>query len=208
MKKFYTMIAQQPISKSLYGDGNHKLYTACSQAIYMPLIVTLCNEIQGKESFHVLAMDSFQNDSSNKNITLLKEELEAYFPGQYTLDILEAPVEISSNGQIALFKKIYGTFAENDEIYFDITFGYKLIPMTVLIACNYAKKFVKGVRIRKLVYAVYDFSKKEDAAYVHRIHDVTSLVYLNDFIDKMAAFETSDPTALIDQLFTISDQEM
>lgn len=80
--------------------------------------------------------------------------------------------------------------------------------MTVLIACNYAKKFVKGVRIRKLVYAVYDFSKKEDAAYVHRILDVTSLVYLNDFIDKMAAFETSDPTALIDQLFTISDQEM
>lgn len=207
MKKFYTMVAQQNIERSYYGDEQGKLYPKCQKQVHMPLIVTLINEVKENENFTVLAMDSFQNPASQHNYELLKEELEEHFPGRYTLEHINAPVEINMEGQIALFKKLYRTFEADDEVYFDITFGYKLIPMTILVACNYAKKFVDGMRVRKLMYAVYDFTKKEDPTYVHRILDVTSIFYLNDFIDKLAQFDTQDPTVLIDQIFAIPDSE-
>lgn len=207
MKKFYTMVAQQKIELSYYGDEQGKLYPKCQKQVHMPLIVTLLNEVKENERFHVLAMDSFQNPASQHNYELLKQELEENFAGRYTIENIEAPVEINAEGQIALFKKIYRTFEVDDEVYFDITFGYKLIPMTILAACNYAKKFIDGMRVRKLMYAVYDFTKKDDPAFVHKILDVTSLFYLNDFIDKLAQFDTQDPTVLIDQIFDIPDSE-
>ena len=71
--------------------------------------------------------------------------------------------------------------------------------MLVMVACNYAYKFVEDVSIKKIFYTLYDFSKDEN--YVHKIIDMTSLFYLEQFLQKTSVENSKDPTKLIDLLF-------
>ncbi|MFR4217930.1 MAG: hypothetical protein ACLT16_09665 [[Clostridium] innocuum] len=71
----------------------------------MPLIVTLCNEIQGKESFHVLAMDSFQMIPATK-YHIVERRIGSLFPWTVYSDILEAPVEISRMDKLPIQKNM------------------------------------------------------------------------------------------------------
>ena len=68
---------------------------------------------------------------------------------------------MNKNLQIQTFMRLYETFKENDQVYFDITFGLKPTPMTVFVSCNYAQKFIPGLKICDVVYAHYTFGMDE-----------------------------------------------
>ncbi|MEG1474207.1 MAG: TM1812 family CRISPR-associated protein [Longicatena sp.] len=199
MKKIFTIVGQQKLEERFFGDSDGVLYPECKKKVKSSLLPTLLRNIEKKETFKILALDSFKTEYSDTNYKLLEEELNDNFPGQFEIERLYAPVKGSGKDQVAIFKAIYQKFEEDDEIYFDITFGMKPTPMAVLVACNFAKKFVKGVRIRKLIYTLYDFTKDEN--YVHKIIDVTSLFYLDQLIDTMSSMESSNPTAFIESVF-------
>lgn len=204
MKKIYTIVTQQTMTKSFYGDANQQLFENRKEAVYFPLTAYLSTIISEEENFTVLALDSFDSVESHKNYELLKEELEAYYPGHVNVEKIDASFEHNQAGQIKTFNKLYKTFEENDDVYFDVTFGLRPIPMTVFVACNYAKKLLKNVNICNIIYAHYQFGK--DDSFVHSIVDITSLFLLNNLIDSLSESKNPNPDYIINLFFNPDGQ--
>lgn len=177
MKKFYTLMTQQDMKESWYGDIDSKEF------VMFP-IVSILKRYVGGELFKLIVVDGFQSEKSKYNVDLLKSELERLFTEQCLLMIVDIPMN-KDKGEVVMFDKLCQTLEKDDEIYFDMTFGYKPTSMLVMLMCNYAERFVENVRIRKIMYAQYYFDKKEDTEFVHDLIDVTNLYYLNQMIYKI-----------------------
>lgn len=54
-----------------------------------------------------------------------------------------------------LFRRIYDVIEPGDALYFDITHGFRSLPMLALVLINYAK-FLKGVEVRSITYGNYE----------------------------------------------------
>lgn len=58
-----------------------------------------------------------------------------------------------------VFELIYRYLQENDELYFDITHGFRYLPTLVVVLGNYAK-FLKKVSINSITYGNWEMSEK------------------------------------------------
>ena len=77
-----------------------------------------------------------------------------------------------------IFDIIYDKLEEDDELYFDVTHGFRYLPMLVLVLANYAK-FLKKVKVEMVTYGNYEArTKSPDVA---PIVDITSLSVLQDW---------------------------
>lgn len=197
MKKFYTIIGQQHIGKVNYGHKNMTL------KCMFPITAHISTVIKEGEKFEVVAVDSFDTMDSHKNVELLKEELQESFNNSFEFHYVNAHFEHEQKSQIQTFMCLYETFKENDQVYFDITFGLKPTPMTVFVSCNYAQKFISGLKICDVVYAHYTFGMDEN--YVHPIVDVTSLFLLNNLIESISRFEEKDPMKFLKTVFNFDE---
>ena len=189
MKKFYTIIGEKQILKTKYESVDKNLITKC----VFPITAHILSVVKKGEKFNVVAVDSYEN------IALLREELREYFGDLFTMKVVNAHFEHEREEQVHTFMSIYETFEENDDVYFDITFGLKPTPLTVFVSCNYAQKFIPGLKIRDVVYAHYKFGMDED--YVHPIVDITRLFLLNNLIEMISKFETDDPMQFLKNVF-------
>lgn len=177
MKKFYTLMTQQDMKESWYGDMDSKEF------VMFPILGILKRYVD-KEMFKLIVVDGFQSERSKYNVGLLKNELERLFPEHCLLMIVDIPMN-KDKREVVMFDKLCQTLEKEDEIYFDMTFGYKPTSMLVMLMCNYAERFIENVRIKKIMYAQYHFDKKDDTEFVHDLIDVTNLYYLNQMIYKV-----------------------
>lgn len=58
-----------------------------------------------------------------------------------------------------IFEKIFDHIRDNDELYFDVTHGYRYLPMLFLVLSNYAK-FLKKVTVKSITYGNYEISER------------------------------------------------
>lgn len=203
MKKIYTIIGQQELSKSFYGDANHQLYGDFNEKTMFPITTYLSKIVKKGEEFIVVVVDAFDSEKSNNNIVKLKDEITSYYGDNFSYEVMKANFAYEQKAQIQTFMELYKTFKPNDEVYFDITFGLKPTPMTVFVACNYAKKFIEGIKICNLVYAHYDFNADENA--IHPIIDITSIFLLNNLIDTLSDMNSTKPMNFIEKVFDLGD---
>lgn len=59
-----------------------------------------------------------------------------------------------------IFEKTFEKIQEGDELYFDLTHGFRYIPMLILVLGNYSK-FLKNVNVRSITYGNYEGRNKE-----------------------------------------------
>ncbi len=79
-------------------------------------------------------------------------------------DLTIAPVPEIPNGNdefeiMKIFKTIFDLLDEGDELYFDITHGFRYLPMLIIVLGNYAK-FLKNVKIKSITYGNFEVSKQ------------------------------------------------
>ena len=58
-----------------------------------------------------------------------------------------------------IFKAVFAVLQPNDILYFDITHGFRSLPMLALVLVNYAK-FLKNVEVRSITYGNYEARTK------------------------------------------------
>lgn len=61
-----------------------------------------------------------------------------------------------------IFKKTFSLIKEGDTLYFDVTHGFRSLPMLILVLINYAK-FLKNVEVKSITYGNYEARKKSDS---------------------------------------------
>lgn len=58
-----------------------------------------------------------------------------------------------------IFSRIYGKLQDGDELYFDVTHGFRSLPMLALVLVNYAK-FLRHISVKSITYGNYEARSK------------------------------------------------
>jgi CRISPR-associated Csx2 family protein len=97
------------------------------------------------------------------------------------------------------FSTIYDEIEDGDELYIDLTHGFRYLPMLLLVLCNYAK-FLKNVTVKSVTYGNFEFPSPDGT---HPIMDLMPLVELQDWTYAAANFVNN---GVAQDLTTISDE--
>lgn len=100
---------------------------------------------------------------------------------------------------MTIFIKTFNKLKEGDELYFDITHGFRLLPMLIMVLTNYVK-FTKTCKVKWISYGktVYPFEEGT-------IVDLCTLTVLQDWTTGAADFVDNGN---VDKLVTLSSNEM
>lgn len=100
----------------------------------------------------------------------------------------------------AIFEKIYGIFKEHDEVYFDITHGFRSLPMLNLVLINYAK-LLKNISVKGIYYGAFEGKKEIDGVFVTPIWELSDFAKLQDWTNNASTFlRTGNATNLVEQI--------
>ncbi len=70
------------------------------------------------------------------------------------------PIGNNENEIWEIFSRVYNLLHEGDELYFDLTHGFRYLPMLVLVLGNYAH-YLKNVSIKSITYGNYEGRNRE-----------------------------------------------
>lgn len=84
-----------------------------------------------------------------------------------------------------IFDKIYTVLEDGDELYFDLTHGFRYLPMLVLVLGNYAK-FLKHTEVKSITYGSYE--ARDTKTNIAPIIDITPLAALQDWTNAAADY--------------------
>lgn len=59
-----------------------------------------------------------------------------------------------------IFERVFSELQDNDELYFDLTHGFRYLPMLVMVLINYSK-FLKNTSVKSITYGNYESRNKE-----------------------------------------------
>ena len=84
-----------------------------------------------------------------------------------------------------IFARVFSLIQEGDELYFDLTHGFRYLPMLILVLGNYSK-LLKGIVVKSITYGNYEARNKEtnEAPLI----DLQSLSDLQDWTSASASF--------------------
>lgn len=105
----------------------------------------------------------------------------------FAVEGINIPVGNNEDEIWQIFDMVFGKLQDGDELYFDITHGFRYLPMLVLVLGNYAK-FLKRVTVRSITYGNFESADKALCPPVAPIIDITSFSALQDWTFSGASF--------------------
>lgn len=107
---------------------------------------------------------------------------EMHLPCSITnLEIQENPDKEKEMWDI--FTTLYNHLQQDDELYIDLTHGFRYLPMLVLVFCNYAS-YLKNITVASLTYGNFEGSTTDEK----NIEDLIPLSELQDWTFAAATF--------------------
>lgn len=95
-----------------------------------------------------------------------------------------------------IFNIVFNLLQEGDCLYFDITHGFRSLPMLNLVLINYAK-LLKNISVGKILYGAYEAKKKIGEIEYAPIWDLNSFVELQEWTNQASLFlKTGNATGL------------
>lgn len=177
--------------------------------VVFPINALLAEKLQPFDKVKaVLLKTKTQSGDSENNAELFKSELDevnSKIGAQISYEEIETDfVETKQNHEKRL-RAMLAKIEEGAQIFADITFGQKPLPMVLMCVLNFAEKFFNA-DIKHIVYGKVDFVHHADGnSYPENpeLYDVTSLYYLNNLVGAMDA--TSGEAALksLDAFFAL-----
>lgn len=101
-----------------------------------------------------------------------------------------------------IFERVFSVLQDDDELYFDLTHGFRYLPMLVMALINYSK-FLKGALVKSITYGNYESRNK--ATNEALIIDLLPLSILQDWTYAAGQFLDSGN---IDKLKYLCDKEL
>lgn len=198
MKKYYMTVPQQPEGKvhlAMYENPGNCAVLNYNKETRFPLIPLMSNTVQKGEKIRIYLIKP-EYSSTDLWLSEFMKELEALkaeigFEHDAPVIINCSASEVIDN-HLDLFGKLVETAEDRDNIYCDVTYGTKVIPMIMMMFMNFAYRCKKNVMIEKLVYGAVDHNTEPK---VSKLYDVTSLFYMNSTVNTVS--DTSDPVKLI-----------
>ena len=112
--------------------------------------------------------------------------------------VLSAPHNESREVQEKLFKELIGELADGADIYADITYGTKSLPIIVFSVLNFASRFFRA-DIKNIVYGKVDFDNN-NRPFNPELFDMTALFYLNSIANTMECNDSESAKKILNNI--------
>ena len=210
MKKIiFVDIPMKKMSKS-FNSQCYKVENAkCCLPVVFPINAVLTKILHKEDSVKVVLLATITEKAhTNENIELFKEELEKInesIGAKIDYEIIKTDFVESKKNHENRLRSMLSKIEEGAELYVDMTFGQKTIPMILMCVLHFAEKFFNA-DVKRIVYGKVEFVKHEDGV-EHlenaELYDLTSLYYLNNLMGSMEASNSKEALKVLDAFFAL-----
>ncbi|MBR6200069.1 MAG: hypothetical protein IKQ61_07410 [Spirochaetales bacterium] len=179
-----------------------------NKAVIYPINAILAEKLHKGDEVKVVLIksnpiDNNKKDSSNENINIYKEELNginANIGAKIDYEVIESDFKETKENHETRYREMLAQIEQNCELFVDMTYGPRLIPMILMCVLNFAEKFFNA-DIRSIIYGKVEFVNGK--AINPELYDVTSLYYLNNLTNVMTADSGEDALEALDEFFAL-----
>lgn len=185
------------------GTGN----TNCNYTkhIMFPINAVLAESLKKGDEVRVILLRTLDKDSnSEKNSGLFMQELDSInseIGAKISYETLDSEFKETKDNHEKRLQDMLDKIEENTEIYADITYGPKPLPMILMCVISFAEKFL-NCDVKSVVYGKVDFDENDQPSNPE-LYDVTSLYYLNNLTNSMVADSGKEARQNLNEFFSL-----
>ena len=179
-KVFISTVSMQNVKEYKYKSD---VYPESSATAY-PITISFennCNKGDKALMLTIVTHTEEKNIAEGNYVTLTNQVRGLAEKIGVDVEFVEVPMSpaVKQDSPQKLYKNLISALKDDDEIYADITYGFKYNPIVIFAALNYAYQTKSGVDIQEICYGnLFDGTpvKQEPKP---ELFDVTSLFYMN-----------------------------
>ena len=185
------------------GTGNTNI--SYKKPVIYPINSLLAETLKKNDEVRVVLLRTLDKAGySGKNSGLFMQELDAINSGigaKITYETLDSEFKETKDTHETRLKNMLDKIEENTEIYADITYGPKPLPMILMCVISFAEKFL-NCEVKSIVYGKVDFDDNNKPCNPE-LYDVTSLYYLNNLTSSMVAENGKEAKESLNEFFSL-----
>ena len=161
-----------------------------------PAIPLINAHLEMEDAVEVITV-TYDIPECHHNLSLLEDEINKVCSAKnatYRLDSILVPFDDSIKAILNVYQELIARVDDGDDLYADITYGSKPMPIVLTMALQYAYRTKREVSIECVVYGQISHHRETKDA---RIYDVTALVQLDEIVRLVADCGVSNPAAAI-----------
>lgn len=199
---FVTLMMADKMEKRHFPVENDSL-TEYSGETYYAINSVLSNSIEKGDNIKVVLLETNAGaQAGKKNAQLFIDELNSFNTAgaNISYEIITSEFINDKAKYKELYKKLVSNFSEGAELYADITFGIKTLPILILNAMQFGEKFF-DCTIGNVIYLKTEFKDGVIVDGSQCIFDLTPLYMLSTFTNNIECSSGERAVAALDALF-------
>ena len=178
---------------------NFRLDTRLTETAF-PIVPVIAAPLQPGDTATVVAVRQ-QNTGRNRNMDILRRELEGLGRSNWTLRDLTVPESQEKDLLLGLFAEMIGCLQDDTCYYACMTFGTKTYPVVLFSALSYADKIRRNTQICGIYYR--EVLRTQGKMRESRLYDVTALFTLNSLVDLVADMDCDAKEPMIRRMLEL-----
>ena len=199
---FVTLMMADKMEKRHFPVENDSL-TEYPGETYYAINSVLSNSIEKGDNIKVVLLETNAGaQAGKKNAQLFIDELNSFNTAgaNISYEIITSEFINDKAKYKELYKKLVNNFTEGAELYADITFGIKTLPILILNAMQFGEKFF-DCTIGNVIYLKTEFKDGVIVDGSQCVFDLTPLYMLSTFTNNIECSSGERAIAALDALF-------
>ncbi len=199
---FVTLMMADDMHKRHYSVDDNSLIEYSGETYYA-INSVLAQTLKKNDEVKVVLIETLAGDKAGKkNAQLFMDELNELNKcgAQISYNIIPSEFVETKAKYKELYKKLVSNLKQDAELYADITFGVKTLPILILNAMQFGEKFF-DCSIGNVIYLKTEFKDGKIVEGSQCIYDITSLYMLSTFTNTIECSSGERAIAALDALF-------
>ena len=190
--------------KALDYKGTGNVNSCNDKPVIYPINAILADTIKKDDEIKVILLRTANPTENNqKNSDLFIQELNSIntsIGAKITYEVLDSEFKETKDNHELRLKQMIDKIEDGSELFADITFGPKPLPMILMCVLSFAEKFLK-CDVKSVVYGKVNFTGENISN--PELYDVTSLYYMNNLTNSMVAKDGTEARKTLDEFFSL-----
>ena len=176
-----------------------------SKEVMFPINAILAESLKKDDEVRVILLrtqDKAGNSGRNSGLFMQElDEINSEIGAKISYETLDSEFKETKDIHEKRLQNMLDKIEEHTEIYADITYGPKPLPMILMCVLSFAEKFL-NCDVKSVVYGKVDFDDNNKPCNPE-LYDVTSLYYLNNLTSSMVADNGKDARQSLNEFFSL-----
>ncbi|MEJ5284405.1 MAG: TIGR02221 family CRISPR-associated protein [Brevinematales bacterium] len=150
-KVFLSFLGTNDYVECNYYFGNQKVENV--KFVQEAMLKIFCKEFKKDNNDKIYIL--LTKEAEDRNWPKLEEKISELKKNDIVEPVKDIPVGSNENEIWQIFSKVFNLFKDGDEVFFDITHGFRLLPLLGITLLNYAR-FLKNIKIKGIYYGAFE----------------------------------------------------